>query len=381
MRVDLLDAGCELLALLQEPRVVRVELRRQEEVHSVPLGGLVDLLQLLFLHRKPAQGLLLHAGLVDLGGVVEAEAQLVLDDRGPRGVDGGHPAAVDGLAVLRRQGHEHGPGDVAPPQPLGLQRAVDAGDEGLDLAAELRPQGLVGHALDLPEVRLAVAGPRQGHAAPLHEELADGLAQPVLLVLPGRRPEGALEVAALAQRGAGLVQGLEVEVAQGPDEAGEVLGELQHRGRVGALLGALVEVPREVQHEVQVVDGLLVDGADGVVDEAGGEEDAEGEDLHVAAGRALRGAQALRVDEDAVEVRLYLHGLAPDPEALGAGVHGGADLEAVLQPQQPVEQEGLPCAVEPRDAHDGQAPLDLEEERGRVRLDMAGPPLINPNKL
>lgn len=189
-----------------------------------------------------------------------------------------------------------------------------------------------------------------------------GVAQSVFEVLLGR--DGL----------AGLVLEAQSEVAQDPVEGGEVaLDELL----VLDVAVLELDVLGEVENEVEVFDGGLVDGAGGVVDETAGEEQCEREDLVVVVAVLVERAESLGVDHDHVDLAvvlvLDLEWRAVDPDALGAGVHGGAHFEPLLAVQDDfVEQVALAGAVHARHGHDTHGCLDgLQELDGFVVDDLA----------
>ena len=67
-----------------------------------------------------------------------------------------------------------------------------------------------------------------------------------------------------------------------------------------------------------------------VVDDAATEKNAECEDFHINISRSVLfyWAKALGVDDEEASTVGEGYGPAPDPESFGAGVDGGADLEA-----------------------------------------------------
>mmetsp|Transcript_115024 Transcript_115024/g.325814 ORF Transcript_115024/g.325814 Transcript_115024/m.325814 type:complete len:827 (-) Transcript_115024:20-2500(-) len=380
--VGLLHAVRELGAGLLELGVVAVEPGRGEDRHGLLLGGLVVVAEQLLGHREVRGGAAGHVGLVGLDRLLEADAQLLPDHRGPGRLDGGHGAVVDGVAVLLRQDREHGAGHERALDRLRLHRLHHRLHEAVDLLPEGRPQRLERHLLDVPQLLLLPHRPAQGDAVALPEEVLDDGAELVLVILAADRAQRVLEVLGRADQVLPLVHELQVEVAQHPQETREVVRDLRVRQRVHPSRGAArVDPLREVQDQVQVVKCNLVNRTHRVVDEVRREEDAEGEDLHVAAGGPLRRAEALGVHEDAVVVRAQLHGLAPDPEAFGAGVHGGADLEAVLHAEEAVQEEGLPRPVEPRDADHGDPPAELVQHGHRVPLQVALPAVVDLDQL
>mmetsp|Transcript_77751 Transcript_77751/g.251869 ORF Transcript_77751/g.251869 Transcript_77751/m.251869 type:complete len:423 (-) Transcript_77751:282-1550(-) len=328
--LQLLDAARKLRTVLAKLRVVRLKPRRQENLQGLAFRRLVELPQLVLTHWQVLHGRVVHPSSVDLHGIFQAQAQLVLHNRSPSGLDGRNGAVVHSLAILGRQVHKHGARDKCTLDLLGLQGHVHLANEGLDLCAELWPQRLIRQPLDISQVALFGHRPHDRHAIPFLEEVLDHLTELVFLVLTWQGLQRILQILPFCNRRPLAVGKPEMKVAQHPEQVWEVLRQLRGALRLLPLLGLYMNVLRQVKDQVQIVDGLLVDRPHRVVDEVRRQQNAQGEYLHVATRSALRGAQTLGVDEDTVVIGGKLHRLTPYPQTLRARVDGRSDFEALL---------------------------------------------------
>ena len=136
--------------------------------------------------------------------------------------------------------------------------------------------------------------------------------------------------------------------------------------------------------------GLLVNGSNGVVDKIRGQQNAERQYLHITTGSSLCRTQALCINEDTVIVRSQLYRLPPDPETFSAGIHCGPNLKAILQTQQPIQEEGLSSSVQTSNAHHCQPSRNLIQDCHSILLQVAlailprsevNPVIVNTRKL
>mmetsp|Transcript_10551 Transcript_10551/g.33393 ORF Transcript_10551/g.33393 Transcript_10551/m.33393 type:complete len:344 (-) Transcript_10551:534-1565(-) len=190
MVVELLDAPHQLGSVLLERGVIFGKAMRVKDLQGPALGISVQLPQPVLVHGQVGHCLIVHLSTIELHCVLEAHAELRLHGVRPRRLYLGHTAIVHGPAILRGQVHQHWPVHSAALHLLRPQRVVHLPGEVLDILAELRAQFLVGKLLNVPQVLLVCAGPHDGHAVPLGEDLPDGGPELVLLILPGNRSQG-----------------------------------------------------------------------------------------------------------------------------------------------------------------------------------------------
>ena len=141
-------------------------------------------------------------------------------------------------------------------------------------------------------------------------------------------PQRVLEVLVRVDGVAALVLEVEREVAHDPHERGEVPLEVPLAWVV--VLGD-PDVLRQVRHERQVGDGVLVDRPQGIVDERRAEQRGQGEEPRVVVAVRLEPAEALHVQQHD-RARLARRergpdGRAPQPDAARAPPHPVADRE------------------------------------------------------
>lgn len=148
----------------------------------------------------------------------------------------------------------------------------------------------------------------------------------------------------------------EGEVPDDPQEGGEAAGVL-----AGLAVGLGLDILGEVDYEVEGVECVFVDAADGVVDEEGAEEEREEEDPGVMVGVFVHASEALGVDHYDVHVLIGRagDGLLPQPQSLRAGVDRRAHLKPalLLLQQHSVHEEAFASAVLPHDRNDSQLAL------------------------
>jgi hypothetical protein len=141
------------------------------------------------------------------------------------------------------------------------------------------------------------------------------------------------------------VDELQREISEDPIESREVLSE-ELRVVVVVLLpldGVELDVLGEVDHETEVLQGILINGAQGVVNEGAGCEDREGENASVVGLVFIEGADAFGVDDqhiDGFSFRgLTCDRLVPAPESLGAGVDGRTNSKTIAAVEQHTIQQ------------------------------------------
>eukprot|EP00961_Rhodomonas_salina_P266881 3606146-Rhodomonas_salina.3 len=158
---------------------------------------------------------------------------------------------------------------------------------------------------------------------------------------------------------------LQSEVADEPEEGGEVLGKVS-TVILAALCGtAHVDVLGEVHDEREVVESALIDGADAVVHEVRGQEQSKREDGGIMLAVCIQRSDPLRVDDDEfvripVLILSFQH-LVPQPQSFCARIHCGSNLESSrLFKQDPVHQKALSCAIQSHHSDDGDRVVDLK---------------------
>jgi len=82
-----------------------------------------------------------------------------------------------------------------------------------------------------------------------------------------------------------------------------------------------------------------------------------------------------------VKILLDLNWSTPDPEATGAGLDGGSDLEAFLFAEKSVEQETLASAVWPCDSDYGDFGTDASQHVDGDGVQSTFAVIVNPNKV
>lgn len=188
----------------------------------------------------------------------------------------GDDAGINGLGPGGEELAESGAADGAAVDGLDLEVCEDVAPEGEDLLVEVLAQVAQGKLVEPLELAL------------VSERLDEGLAEAFLEVAADQRADGVLlrgllgvalgvaqcvfEIVLSRDRLARLVLEAKREVAQDPVKGREIaLDELL----VVDVAVLELDVLGEVENEVEVFDGGLVDGPGGVVDEAAGEEQGE----------------------------------------------------------------------------------------------------------
>mmetsp|Transcript_77108 Transcript_77108/g.249566 ORF Transcript_77108/g.249566 Transcript_77108/m.249566 type:complete len:251 (-) Transcript_77108:917-1669(-) len=97
---ELADALRKLITGIADLGVGLIQTRLQEDSQCFSLCCPVDVTELCNIHGQVAHRAVVHASPVGPHSLLEAEPQLVADDRRPCGLDGGHSTRVDGLAIL-----------------------------------------------------------------------------------------------------------------------------------------------------------------------------------------------------------------------------------------------------------------------------------------
>mmetsp|Transcript_114217 Transcript_114217/g.317962 ORF Transcript_114217/g.317962 Transcript_114217/m.317962 type:complete len:207 (-) Transcript_114217:643-1263(-) len=203
--MQLLDVANKLSAALQELWIRIVELWFREHLHGLGLRGLVEAVEPVLTHGQFLRHRGTNLGLVDLHGFLAASPELLLDNGSPCCLDGGHCAIVDCPAILRGQTGQCVPRNIRASDHLRPDGRVNLLCEGLDLCLELWPQGLKRQPLDVPELTFIGNGPHKSCAIPAAEQVLDGIAHSILVLLTGKWPEGILQVGLLGHHAAALV--------------------------------------------------------------------------------------------------------------------------------------------------------------------------------
>mmetsp|Transcript_143137 Transcript_143137/g.398853 ORF Transcript_143137/g.398853 Transcript_143137/m.398853 type:complete len:208 (-) Transcript_143137:834-1457(-) len=120
MVAELLDAA-DQFSLVAPAHGLTGEACRLKHPHGLGLGSLVDATELVLAHGKVLHHLLVHLLTVELHGVPQGQAKLVLHGRSPGGADGGHRTVVDRLAILCRESRQQCPRHVCTVDPFGMQ--------------------------------------------------------------------------------------------------------------------------------------------------------------------------------------------------------------------------------------------------------------------
>ena len=186
-------------------------------------------------------------------------------------------------------------------------------------------------------------------------------------------PQRVLEVLVRVDGVAALVLEVEREVAHDPHERGEVPLEVPLAWVV--VLGD-PDVLRQVRHERQVGDGVLVDRPQGIVAERRAEQRGQGEEPRVVVAVRLEPAEALHVQQHD-RARLARRergpdGRAPQPDAARAPPHPVADREVpafAVRVREQVRDRGLARAVQAGDADHAELALDAGEDLGALLVD------------
>lgn len=123
----------------------------------------------------------------------------------------------------------------------------------------------------------------------------------------------------------------------------------------------------QVDHQTQILYGILIDRAHRVVDEAARSQDGEGEYSGVVGLVFVEGADSLRVDHNYVQFlalrSLTLDRSAPAPQPLGARVDGRTHSEPIAPVEQHlIKQVGLASPVEPSNGDNPDGPGHIANE-------------------
>jgi hypothetical protein len=230
---------------------------------------------------------------------------------------------------------------------------VDPLSESAHLLPELRSEFGVLHLLEVLKLTLVLHRTYHREAVTVLEELLDHAADSVLLF---HRVAVALlwlqrifQVVPLTDGVARQVDQAQAEVAHHPQKGGEVFLDF-----VGVALaehfGLDLQFLRKIDDEAQRVDGIFVDGVHGVENETRAEQESQQEYLGVVVHVLVKGTDAFAVHDENSEllaIVLAFDGLAPDPEAFGAGIdcRSYSEARALFIKDDSVEQEGLASPV------------------------------------
>ena len=257
---------------------------------------------------------------------------------------------------------EHDAGDVAPIKPLRLDFPEDLGPQTVHLSYELPSQLATTEVLDILQISLILSRPHHRETVFFTKVVVDEPANLILLLNCIRGTlllfEGIFQVLLGTDDIFEFILQLEREVTDNPEEGREVLA---HRVRILILnLGPLhLKLLRQIDDQREVLQGTLIDRPHGIVDEIGTQKQRQQEYPRVMILVLVEGADALGVDDEhlvgvvcvgpGTGARLDFEGFVPDPEALGARVDGGADVEARLVSrliqQNPIQKKALACPI------------------------------------
>lgn len=226
----------------------------------------------------------------------------VLANVGPRRLDIGHAAAVDGLAILRCQRDQYLAVNPSALQLLWFHFAKKLFAQHLHLLLKLRSQSFERQLGKVLKLRLFVDWTHCSHTVPFSEE---GLQQSPNAVFLLRAVAGSfrffqslLKVLFLSDAIASLVLQLQSEVPHDPHKAWENLLELLRILLVPVTLE--LDVFGKINDQRKLVQRRFIYAPDGVVNETRTEENGQSKNAHIVVLALVEGAQSFGVNHNHV---------------------------------------------------------------------------------